>query len=129
MITLLFGSVMATSGQKTSLAGGAGATAGQKAVRSAVNPLLAIGESVSVLTVRGDADGNDHTMPRFPVSNPSPGPPGIGSARKRVTKTVSSASSLSPSFVTAMAAGFGPTATVSTTRRAEVSTTATVPVV
>ena len=129
MITLLFGSVMVTSGQNRSLAGGTGATAGQKAVRSAVKPLFAIGESVSVRTVRGDADGKDHTTPRLPVSNPSPGPPGIGSAKNRVTKTVSSASSLSPSLVMAMAAGFGPTVTVSTTFRAEVSMTDTVPAV
>ena len=58
-------------------------------------------------------------MPRRPVSNPSPGPPGTGSPKKLVTKIVSSPSVALPPLVTAMAVGFPPRGTVPTTVRLE----------
>ncbi len=115
------------AGQKTSLCRSEFAASGQNALRSAVKPTSASGASVIRPTGASAPTGNVCTTPCLPSSKASPGPSGMRSAKNCVTNTVSSASSLSPSLVTATAYGLPPTSTVSITRRAAGSTTLTTP--
>ena len=109
----------------------AGGTVLQKLLRLtrlALKPESAIGARV-ILLISGLAlpAGKAWTTPCFPRSRASPGPPRMSSAKIWVTKTVSSASSASPSFVIARAVGLRPTFTLPTTVREAVLMMDTVP--
>jgi hypothetical protein len=77
----------------------------QRFVRLAVKPESARGWRPTRKGGEADPTPNARTTPRLPLSNPSPGPPGISSAKNNDTKTVSSVSIGSPLLVMAMASG------------------------
>ena len=65
-------------------------------LRFAVKPESASGASfVSLIVVRFPT-GNERTMPSFPSSKPSPGPPARRRAKKSVTKTMLRPTEIAP---------------------------------
>jgi hypothetical protein len=91
-----------------------------------VKPLLGSGDSVIFVIGASAPAGKACTTPWRASSNGS-ALPGISSEKNSVTKTVSSLSERSRSFVIAIATGWPPTATVPTTPSDAVSITDTVP--